>query len=109
MMQRWGKLGLVSGAGAFCLALALGGCGSIGGSHVDCNVVKLQKESGRSNAEIASALGISEGDVDSCHVSGASDYGVPAEMGGAGGAGTGGGASSGDTNPGSGETPPAPY
>ena len=35
--------------------------------HVDCNVVKLQPQSGRSDAEIASAIGGSEADVAKCH------------------------------------------
>jgi hypothetical protein len=35
--------------------------------HVDCNVVKLQAESGRSDAEIASAVGASPADVAKCH------------------------------------------
>ena len=35
--------------------------------HVDCNVVKLQQQSGRSDAEIASAIGGSEADVAKCH------------------------------------------
>ena len=35
--------------------------------HVDCNVVKLQQQSGRSDAEIASAVGGSEADVAKCH------------------------------------------
>lgn len=112
-MQRWGKMGLLTGVGAFCLATALGGCSSMVGSRVDCNVVKLQKESGRSNAEIASALGVSEGDVDSCHATGASDYGMPSEMGagaeggGGGGGEAGGGASPGDS--GGGAPPSSPY
>jgi hypothetical protein len=100
-MQRWGKMGLLTGVGAFCLATALGGCSSMVGSRVDCNVVKLQKESGRSNAEIASALGVSEGDVDSCHTSGASDYGMPSEMG-SGAEGGGGGEAGGSASPGAG-------
>ncbi|HSR57290.1 MAG TPA: hypothetical protein VLL57_03840 [Candidatus Binataceae bacterium] len=101
-MQRWGKMGLLTGVGAFCLATALGGCSSMVGSRVDCNVVKLQKESGRSNAEIASALGVSEGDVDSCHATGASDYGMPSEMGGAAEGGGGGGEAGGGASPGAG-------
>jgi hypothetical protein len=34
---------------------------------VDCNVFKLQRESGRSDSEIASAIGASEADVAKCH------------------------------------------
>lgn len=73
----------------------------MGGSHIDCNIVKLQSQSGRSNAEIASALGVSESDVTKCPpagpVTGAegegggppnpSEYGVPAGMEGGGGEG----------------------
>ncbi len=92
-------------AAAFILAISLAGCGaasSVEGSHVDCNVVKLQSEAGRSPDEIASALGVSVAAVQSCQAPGpeaveqgggmggppggkASEYGLPEGMEGAGG------------------------
>jgi hypothetical protein len=62
--------------GALILAGSAAGCGSINTNRVDCNVVKLQSEAGRSNAEIASALGVSQDEVASCHPPGA----MPSEM-----------------------------
>ncbi len=99
MIERRGRMGIVIGTGAFLLATAFAGCSSMGGSHIDCNIVKLQSQSGRSNSEIASALGASESDVAKCPPAGAvtgaegsggppnaSEYGIPAGMeGGAGG------------------------
>lgn len=111
MVGRPKKIGTF--AAALVLAATLAGCGagSLGGSHVDCNVVKLQSEAGRSPGEIASALGITEADVVSCHAPGpeaieqgggaggppggkASEYGLPEGMEGAAG-GAGGGAEQG--------------
>ncbi len=114
MIQRRGKMGTLVGAGAFLLATAIAGCAGLGGSHVDCNVVKLQSESGRSNEEIAAAIGASEEDVAKCPRASsgsssegggppnASEYGIPAglEGGGSEGGASGGGAG--------GEAPPAP-
>jgi len=97
-------MGILIGTGAFLLAAAFAGCSSLsglGGSHIDCNIVRLQSQSGRSNAEIASALGVSESDVAACPAAGpvtgaegggsggppnASEYGIPAGMEGAEGA-----------------------
>ncbi len=62
--------------GAVALAGGIAGCGSINTNRVDCNVVKLQSEAGRSNTEIASALGVNVSDVESCHPPGA----MPQEM-----------------------------
>lgn len=102
------KIGTFAAAFVFATALAgCGGMGAMGGSHVDCNVVKLQSEAGRSPGEIASALGISEAEVQSCHAPGpealeqgggaggppagkASEYGLPEGMEGGGGASGGG-------------------
>ncbi len=61
------KLGVVAALGTLLLAAGISGCSSISTDHVDCNVVKLQQESGRSDAEIASAIGGSEADVAKCH------------------------------------------
>ena len=59
------KLGIIAVMGT--LAIAGAGCSALSASHVDCNVVKLQEQAGRSDAEIASALGTSEAAVASCH------------------------------------------
>jgi len=61
------KVPIVMTLGALLLAGALGGCSSMSSNHVDCNVVKLQSEAGRSDSEIASALGASVSDVAACH------------------------------------------
>ncbi len=99
MIERRGRTGIMIGAGAFFLATAFAGCAGMGGSHIDCNIVKLQSQSGRSNAEIASALGVSEADVAKCPPAGAvtgaegggsggppnaSEYGIPAGLEGGG-------------------------
>ena len=60
------KLGIAAAMGTLLLA-GISGCSSMSTNHVDCNVVKLQQQSGRSDAEIASAIGASEGDVAKCH------------------------------------------
>ena len=99
MSERRGQMGILIGAGALALA-TFAGCSSMGGSHLDCNIVKLQSQSGRSNGEIASALGVSESDVAKCPPAGAvtggegaegaggppnaSEYGIPAGMEGGG-------------------------
>jgi len=99
MIDRRGRTGIVIGAGAMLLATAFGGCSGMGGSHIDCNIVKLQSQSGRSNSEIASALGVPESDVAKCPPAGAvtgaegaegapaaggppnaSEYGIPAGL-----------------------------
>ncbi|HKN12877.1 MAG TPA: hypothetical protein VJX68_06735 [Candidatus Binatus sp.] len=61
------KLGMAAALGTLILAGGISGCSSMSTDHVDCNVVKLQTESGRSDAEIASAIGASEADVAKCH------------------------------------------
>lgn len=61
------KIAVAAAAGALMMAGALTGCSSLSSDHVDCNVVKLQSESGRSDAEIASAVGASIADVQKCH------------------------------------------
>ena len=65
MADAFRKLGIAAAIGALILAGA-SGC-STSTDHVDCNVVKLQQQSGRSDAEIASATGGSEADVAKCH------------------------------------------
>ena len=62
------RLGIAGVLGTVILAGGISGCGSMMSSdHVDCNVVKLQQQSGRTDAEIASAVGGSEADVAKCH------------------------------------------
>ena len=59
-------MGIVATMGGFVLACELAGCGSISTNRADCNAVRLQTEAGRSDAEIASALGVPESDVTDC-------------------------------------------
>jgi hypothetical protein len=61
------RLGVAAVLGTLVVAGALTGCSSMSSNHVDCNVVKLQQQAGRSDGEIASALGASVSDVASCH------------------------------------------
>ena len=63
MADAFSKLGMAAALGTLLLAGGMSGCSSISTDHVDCNVVKLQTESGRSDAEIASAIGGSVKDV----------------------------------------------
>jgi hypothetical protein len=67
MLDAFRKLGIAAAFGTLIIAGGLSGCGSISSDHVDCNVVRLQSESGRSDAEIASAIGGSVDDVAKCH------------------------------------------
>ncbi len=66
MVDAFRKLGIAA-LGTLLVVGGMSGCSSISSDHVDCNVVKLQAESGRSDAEIASAVGGSEADVAKCH------------------------------------------
>ncbi len=66
MADAIGKLGMAAALGTLLLAGGISGCSSMSTDHVDCNVVKLQQQSGRSDAEIASAIGGSEADVAKC-------------------------------------------
>ena len=70
MVNAFRKLGIAAALGAIVIVGGLSGCSSITSDHVDCNVVKLQTESGRSDAEIASAVGGSVEDVAKCHGTG---------------------------------------
>ena len=67
MADAFRKLGIAAALGTLLLAGGTSGCSSMSTDHVDCNVVKLQQQSGRSDAEIASAIGGSEADVAKCH------------------------------------------
>ncbi len=67
MADAFRKLGIAAAIGTLILAGGISGCSSMSSDHVDCNVVKLQQQSGRSDAEIASAVGGSEADVAKCH------------------------------------------
>jgi len=126
MIERWGQLGI--GIGALMLASTFAGCSALTGGHVDCNIVRLQSQSGRSNAEIAQAIGASESDVAACPSSSASsgggggggsgppnasEYGIPPELqqggGDSGGASApSGGASAPSGGGDSGAAPPSP-
>ncbi len=106
-MKRGANTRLIAAAGAFLLAGAIAGCGAVGGSHVDCNIVRLQSQAGQSNSQIASALGVSESDVAGCHAPGPESM-PPAQMGGGEAAPAAEGSSSGDASSGgssSGGTP----
>ena len=61
------RLGIAAIWVTLVMAGAVAGCSSMSSNHVDCNVVTLQQQAGRSDSEIASALGASVGDVQSCH------------------------------------------
>ena len=67
MVDTFRKLGIAAALGTLLLVSGVSGCSSISTDHVDCNIVKLQAQSGRSDAEIASAIGASEADVAKCH------------------------------------------
>jgi hypothetical protein len=67
MTDAFGKLAMAAALGTLLLAGEISGCSSVSTDHVDCNVVKLQQQSGRSDAEIASAIGGSVADVAKCH------------------------------------------
>ncbi|HYL59376.1 MAG TPA: hypothetical protein VEU51_10925 [Candidatus Acidoferrales bacterium] len=67
MLDAFRKLGTVAAFGTLMIAGGLSGCSSISSDHVDCNVVRLQTESGRSDSEIASAINASVDDVAKCH------------------------------------------
>jgi hypothetical protein len=67
MADLYRRVGIAAALGTLILAGAMSGCSSMSTDHVDCNVVKLQQQSGRSDAEIASAVGASEADVAKCH------------------------------------------
>jgi hypothetical protein len=67
MIDPFRKLTIAAALATLAIAGGLSGCSSLTGNHVDCNVVKLQSESGRSDTEIASAINASPADVASCH------------------------------------------
>ena len=60
------KLRMATALGTLFLAGGVSGCSWTSSDHVDCKAVKLQAESGRSDAEIASAIGGSVEDVAKC-------------------------------------------
>ena len=66
MADLFRKLSMAAALGTLLVA-GVSGCSSMSTDHVDCNVVKLQQESGRSDSEIAAAVGASEADVAKCH------------------------------------------
>jgi hypothetical protein len=66
MADAFRKLGIAAALGTLIFA-GVSGCSSLSTNHVDCNAVKLQQQSGRSDGEIAANLGASEADVATCH------------------------------------------
>jgi hypothetical protein len=61
------KLGrLVVTAGALLVASGFAGCASLTAGRANCNVVAFQRGAGRSDSDIASALGVSDADVAAC-------------------------------------------
>ena len=64
MFEAIRKFGIAVALGTIVMASGLAGCSSMSGNHVDCNVVKLQSQSGRSDSEIASAKAIMHGWVE---------------------------------------------
>ena len=67
MTESLKKLALGAALGTIVMAGAVSGCSSLNQSHVDCNVVKLQTDAGRSDDEIAAGIGASVADVKACH------------------------------------------
>lgn len=59
------RIHLVSAGCAVILGVALGGCGLVG-PHIDCDQVAEQQRSGASKEDIASSMGFSVADVESC-------------------------------------------
>jgi hypothetical protein len=67
LVRKFGIAALGTAMMAAVLAGGLTGCGSMmPGTHVDCNLVKLQQQSGRSDTEIAAAIGANPADVSAC-------------------------------------------
>ncbi len=80
-------------------AAAVAGCAALSAGRADCNIVRLQRGAGRSDSDIASALGVTDSDVAACpsggesgggetyggEGSGAPDSGTGAAAGGTGG------------------------
>ncbi len=84
MTDRLLKSNLTYTLGALIISIALPGCAGMAlPSRADCNVVRLQTQAGRSESEIASALGVTAAEVQGC-----------ASMASAKGATSGGGGSS---------------
>jgi len=67
MTESLRKLAFGAALGTIVFAGAVSGCSSLNQSHVDCNVVKLQTDAGRSDDEIAAAIGASVAEVKACH------------------------------------------
>ena len=67
MIDSLRRLGIAATVGTVILAGGVSGCSSLTASHVDCNVVKLQSDAGRSDDEIAAAINANVKDVAACH------------------------------------------
>lgn len=55
--------------GLVILAGALAGCGLLPARQIDCKVVQLDRQSGRTQTEIASTLGVNESEIAICESS----------------------------------------
>ncbi len=66
MFDKIRKFEMAAAIATMLLAGGLAGCSSMSSNHVDCNVVKLQQQSGRSDSEIAQAVGAPIADVEAC-------------------------------------------
>jgi hypothetical protein len=75
---------LLAGVGFVIMGSA--GCST---SRANCQTVKLQRESGRSDSEIATALGLSESEIAKCGASGSSSAEAPSAEPSSGGGGGG--------------------
>src|ERR1700674_1424829 len=76
--------------GALAAAAAVSGCASLGAGRADCNIVRLQRGAGRSDSDIAAALGVTDSDVAACGAAGGGGgggetYGGEGSAGGEGG------------------------
>jgi len=72
--------------GAMAAAAAMPGCAALSAGRADCNVVRNQRGAGRSDSDIAAALGVTDSDVAACGAAGGGG-----EMGGGGSGGAEGG------------------
>ncbi|MFI5351628.1 MAG: hypothetical protein ACHQZS_01600 [Candidatus Binatales bacterium] len=68
--------------GAMAAAAVMPGCAALSAGRADCNVVRNQRGAGRSDSDIASALGVSDSDVAACGAAGGGEGSGGAEGGG---------------------------
>jgi hypothetical protein len=72
--RKLGRLAVM--AGAFLAASGFAGCASLTAGRANCKVVEFQRGAGRSDSDIASALGVSDADVAACTGSSSADSGA---------------------------------